>query len=83
MSEEVMLSVVGSFIGIGLTINAFFLKGILSELSFVKIEIAKLSTRSESKEERLDKLEANEKEIFERLNKLEKQGAVNELCHTR
>lgn len=73
MKMEIVLSIVGAFGTLGLTINAFFLRGIFMDLNTVKIEIAKMVTRSEGKEERIKRIEENEKEIFERLNIIERE----------
>ena len=68
----VILTVVGVLITLALGVNAFFLKGIFADLNAVKIQLAEIAARGEAKEDRIKKLEGNEKDIFERLNKLEK-----------
>ena len=68
----VILTVVGVLITLALGVNAFFLKGIFSDLNEVKVQLAEISTRGEAKESRIKKLEENETTIFERLNKLER-----------
>ena len=73
MSMEAVLSIVGGFLVVVGAVNAFFLKGILSDLNAVKIELAKIAARNEDKSRRLLDVEANQKEIFIRLNKLEKE----------
>lgn len=73
MNETIILSIVGTFGTIALAINAFFLRGIYLDLGDVKIKLVEISTRSEAKEERLNKIENNEKEIFDRLNILERE----------
>ena len=73
MQMEVVLSIVGFFGICALGINGYFLKGIFSDLGTVKIKLAEISARGEAKENRLDKLEVNEKEIFERLNIVERE----------
>lgn len=75
MKYESILAIVGSFGTVALAINAFFLKGIYNDLNSVKINIAKIFENSKSKERRISELEANEREIFKRLNELEKGNA--------
>lgn len=77
MKMELVLSIVGSFLVIALGINAFFLRGIFSDLTLLKVELARMIERSDAKEARLDKLEINEKDIFNRLNALEKSRGGN------
>lgn len=80
MSVQVILAllgILGTLSLIALAVNAFFLRGIFSDLGAVKIQLAEISTRSDeknkAKEKRLDDLEKNEKEVFRRLNDLEKK----------
>ena len=73
MNLSVIISIVGAFITLGLTVNAFFLRGIFIDLNAVKIELAKMFERSSAKELRLENLERNEREIFDRLNLLERE----------
>ena len=42
--EVQVLAVVGALLTILMSVNAFYLKGVLSDLQFVKIELAKLIT---------------------------------------
>ena len=70
---EIVLSIVGVFGTVGLTINAFFLRGIFLDLNAVKIQLAEMSARGEGKQKSIDNLEANQKEIFERLNIIERE----------
>lgn len=72
MSIELVLSIVGSFGVLALGINGFFLRGIYKDLNALRVEFATMSALSEGRKERIDKLEINEKEIFERLNQLER-----------
>jgi len=73
MELELVIVIVGSFITLGLSINAFFLRGISIDLNTVKIELAKMIERSNAKEARIENLERSEREIFERLNILERE----------
>ena len=73
MNMEVVISIVGAFGTFALSINAYFLRGIFQDLNTVKIELAKMVERSDAKEERISKIEVNEKEIFDRLNILERE----------
>jgi hypothetical protein len=73
VSLEIIISAVGACVTLGLTINAFFLRGIFLDLNAVKVELAKMFERSSAKELRLENLERNEREIFDRLNLLERE----------
>ena len=73
MKLEMIISIVGFFGTLALTINAFFLRGIFQDLNAVKIKLAEMTAFSASKEKRITDLEINEKEIFERLNILERE----------
>ncbi len=77
----VIISIVGSLCTLGLSVNAFFLRGIFLDLNAVKVKLAEISVRSESKERRIEELEKNVREIFHRLNKLEKRECQHELCN--
>lgn len=73
MKLELLVAIVGAFGTLALTINAFFLRGIFIDLNDVKIKLAQISARSESKEARLQNLERNEREFFDRLNIVERE----------
>lgn len=73
LQMEIILSIVGGFGTVALTINAFFLRGIFVDMNAVKIKLAEMSARSEGKQKSIDVLEANQKEIFERLNIIERE----------
>lgn len=73
---SLVLSVVGFFGTTALTINAFFLRGIFQDLNAVKIEIAKISVNSDAKETRIRDLEANQKELYNKIND------INEKIHS-
>jgi len=73
MNPAVLITIVGSFLTVMLGINAFFLRGIYSDINDVKINMATIIANSKNKEKRLDDLEGNQKEIFHRLQELEKQ----------
>lgn len=82
MNFEIVLSIIGTFIAVALVINGFFLRSIFLDLNAVRVELAGISARNESKELRLNKIEDNEKDIFSRINKLEIRECHNELCNT-
>lgn len=78
MKTEIMIAIAGSFVTIGLAINAYFLRGIFSDLNNVKINIARMFERSKHRdkkedefENRLDRLEKENARIRERLHSLE------------
>lgn len=73
MQMEVVLSIVGSFLVVVGAINAFFLRGIFQDLNAVKVKLAEIITRSEAKEKRISDIEENQKEIFDRLNLIERE----------
>lgn len=60
---ELMLSIIGVFIALGLTVNAFFLRGIFADLGAVKVNIAEIFENSKNKDSRIDALEAEIKEL--------------------
>jgi len=68
-----ILTIVGSFGTAALTVNAFFLKGIFSDLNDVKVVLAAMAAKSEAKEKDIEDNAENIKEIFHRLNKLEQR----------
>lgn len=63
MGLENVLGIVGTFLTISLSINAFFLRGIFLDLNDVKVRIASIFENSKNKDKRLDKLEDEIKEI--------------------
>lgn len=67
MSNEKLLGIVGSFLVLVGSINAFFLKGIYSELGDVKIQIATVIATDAAKEKRLSELEEWKKDLEKRL----------------
>lgn len=70
---ELVLSIVGGFGTLALTINAFFLRGIFQDLNQVKIKLAEIGESGRNKEFRLAQIEQNQKEIFDRLNIVERE----------
>lgn len=70
MSIEIVLTIIGAFGTIALSINAFFLRGIYSKQQDIEIKVTKLIVREEAKEKRLEDLEEENKLIRERLYKL-------------
>ena len=78
MKLEILLTIVGFFGTLGLTINAFFLRGIFSDLNEVKIRLAEMMARSEARSEKLLFLEKKSmqhdnaiQELNQRVNLLE------------
>ena len=57
MSIEVLVSIVGAFGVVALSINAFFLKGIYSELNIVKIQIASIISGSDFIRKEIERVE--------------------------
>jgi hypothetical protein len=52
-----VLIIVGSFLSIGMLVNAFFLKGIYSDLGELKIAVAQIMESSKDKIRRIEELE--------------------------
>lgn len=71
MGLENVLGIVGTFLTISLSINAFFLRGIFLDLNDVKVRIASIFENSKNKDKRLDKLEDEIKEIKAAIRALE------------
>lgn len=67
MDMETIFLLVGGFGTLALSINAFFLKGIYSDLNAVKVSIAEILVRSKDKERRIAELEDNEKGMVQSL----------------
>ncbi len=72
MNLSIILSIVGAFGVLALGINGYFLRGIFQDINAVRVVLAAMGAHGEAKEKRIDTLEANQKEIFERLNKVER-----------
>lgn len=68
-----ILGIVGVFITLSLSINAIILKGIYHELILLKLSTNSLIVDSVNREKRISNCEENDKEIFQRINKIEKQ----------
>ena len=69
-----VLIIVGSFLSVGMLVNAFFLKGIYSDLGELKIAVAQIMESSKDKIRRIEKLEQEIKQfesIRGRLHSLE------------
>jgi len=73
MQVEVVLGIVGAFLVVVGSINAFFLKGIFNDLAELKVGFARMIVLDETKEARIKELEDNQKEILEKINNLEKE----------
>lgn len=69
-----ILSIIGIFITVGLSVNAFFLRGIFVDLNDLRVRFAEIATNGKNTARRIDNLEETEKEIFHRLNKLEQRA---------
>lgn len=70
MTDQALL-IVGSILTVVMSINAFFLKGVYSDMQFLKVELAKLITNHDNTKN--DAME-NSKEIYrlrERVHSLE------------
>lgn len=67
MTNEKLLGIVGAGLVIVGSINAFFLKGIYSELGQVKVSMATVIANDNAKEKRLKDLEEWKKDIEKRL----------------
>ena len=68
-----ILIIVGTFLSIGMGVNAFFLKGIYDRLGTVEIGQATIFAQGRSREKRIEHLEQENKEIFGRLNLIERE----------
>lgn len=65
MDLTLLLTIIGAFIAIGLAVNAFFLRAILSDLTDLKVKFATILEKVLNKEKDITKI--NEKlEVFER-----------------
>ena len=73
MNTDTLLSIIGAFLVLALGINGFFLRGIFRDLNNLRVDLAKMYERAKAKEKRIQELEDNEKDLFERINKLEKE----------
>ena len=73
MEIGLVLSIVGSFLALVGAVNAFFLRGIFQDLNAVKIQMARMFERSDAKEKRISEIEQNQKEIFDRINIIERE----------
>lgn len=71
-SLDILLTIFGCFVTVGLSINAYFLRGILQDLNEVKIKLAIINTQAESKEVRIFNSERDIRDIYERLNSIER-----------
>jgi hypothetical protein len=71
-----IVGIIGGFISVGLTINAYFIRSLLESLNQVKIQTAVLIEKTDSKERRLrivedkqDDLEHKYHEVLGMINK--------------
>ena len=72
MSVELLITIVGAFGTLALTINAFFLKGIYTKQNEIEIKVVELLTKEKQKTKDIEELKENQKDIFERLNLVER-----------
>lgn len=68
-----MLAIIGAFLTLCLAVNGYFLRGIFEDLNAVKINIAKIMAYDEYKEKRIESLEASLRDVYSRLNQLERE----------
>ncbi len=66
------LAIVGSFVSIGLGLNAYFIKQLVDSIQDVKVNIATIFSETKHLERRINTAEDNQREIFSRLNIIEK-----------
>ena len=59
MDVSIVIGIVGSFLALGLTVNGFFLKNLLSGQNKIEIDLAKLMVKVENYSGRIDTLEHN------------------------
>lgn len=70
MPSEI-LAIIGVCISIGLAINAFFIRDLVEKLTQVRIGVGIMTSKTEATEKRIDTAENNQRDIFNRLHKLE------------
>jgi hypothetical protein len=73
MDEKVfysILSIIGFFCVVGLSVNAYFIKEMLESLNQVKVQTAVLIEKSESKEARLSKVEREQDSMRKKFHEL-------------
>ncbi len=68
---ETILSIVGAFIGIGLALNAYFIKGLLDVMTEIKISTALNTQKNTITEVRVANLENGQGDLFKRIWQLE------------
>jgi hypothetical protein len=66
-----ILTIVGSFVSIGLGLNAYFIKQLVDSIQEVKIDLATIFNESKHLERRINTSENNIVHIFDRLHKIE------------
>lgn len=57
MELTIILGVIGAIITVGITINGFFLKGIMTSQNIMQVELARVIVKIESYNGRLETLE--------------------------
>lgn len=70
---ERIIGILGVFITVIGSINAFFLKGIYSEISEVKIQMVQIATESKAKELRIVRLESKFDNMEKQVNDLSRE----------
>ena len=68
---ESLLAIIGAFLAIVISINAFFLRGTFNDLGELKIRMAEFFGESKLNSSRIDSLEIEGKELELRVRKLE------------
>ena len=71
MNMEIIIIIVTAFISILLGINAFFIKGLMKELTDMKIKLAVLINTEKNNERRIETLEEEMKGTKEDIHSLE------------
>ena len=73
MKKNYEMIILGTFITIALSINAFFLEGIYTKQNEIEIKVAQLLVKEEVKSKAIEELKLADKEILKRLNRVERK----------
>jgi len=57
MNIEVLISIIGGFLTLGISLNAFFLKSIINGQSKLEVDLAKIMVKIDNFNNRIDQLE--------------------------
>jgi len=63
MELTIILSIIGAIMTVGITINGYFLKGIMTSQNIMQVELAKVIVKIESYSTRLESLEHNVRKL--------------------